>query len=106
DWSKCLGGDAQAAADICKAPRIETGTCMTMAKLADRDACLEKIRAQRRCKPEKNPGRGTAGGAFAVGSSQQDACAQLLRNDKGEYSAGKCICSETSGGLWRCTLGD
>ncbi len=96
---------ACAATDVCMQPRVDTGTCMSMPQPADREACLDTQKAQRVCKSEKNPGTGTAGGPVATGSSQSEACDHLLRNDKGEYSAGKCVCSEGSG-FWRCTLGD
>lgn len=58
------------------------------------------------CKPEKNPPTGATGGPTAVGTSQAEACDKLLRNDKGEYSAGKCVCRQTADGKWTCTFGD
>jgi hypothetical protein len=58
------------------------------------------------CRPEKDPSTGGTDGPLATGPSRDAACDKLLRNDKGEYSAGKCVCSETSPGLWRCSLGN
>jgi hypothetical protein len=58
------------------------------------------------CKPEKNPATGATGGATATAPTQAEACDRLLKNDKGEYSAGKCVCEETRDHLWRCTIGD
>ena len=97
---------ASAENDVCAEPHVYTATCMAMQDQAERDACLDTVRAQRQCKPEKNLATGSTGGAVAVGSSQQAACAQLLRNARGEYSAGKCVCQKTPSKLWRCTLGN
>jgi hypothetical protein len=58
------------------------------------------------CQPEKNPPTGASGGPVATGASQAAACDRLLRNDKGEYSAGKCVCTQLASGEWRCTIGD
>ena len=58
------------------------------------------------CKPEKDPSTGATGGPVATAATQAAACDQLLRNDKGEYSAGKCVCKQASDGLWTCTIGD
>jgi hypothetical protein len=58
------------------------------------------------CKPEKNPATGATGGPTATGPTQAAACDELLRNDKGEYSAGKCVCQETRDHLWRCAIGN
>ena len=58
------------------------------------------------CKPEKDPPTGVSGGPTATAPTQAEACDKLLKNDKGEYSAGKCVCEQTSTSLWRCTLGN
>jgi hypothetical protein len=108
DWAKCLGGDPPAGqhADVCTEPRVDTATCTAMPKLADHDACLNKVRAQKQCKPEKNPPTGASDGPVAIGSSQGTACDQLLRNGNGEYSAGKCVCNQGADGMWTCRIGD
>ena len=58
------------------------------------------------CKPEKNPPTGATSGPSVTAATQAEACDKLLKNDRGEYSAGKCVCEQTSAGLWRCTLGN
>jgi len=58
------------------------------------------------CKPEKNPATGANGGRAATAATQAEACDKLLKNDKGEYSAGKCVCEQTAGGDWACRIGD
>ena len=58
------------------------------------------------CKPEKDPPTGATGGPTATAATQGEACDKLLKNDKGEYSAGKCVCEQTSPNEWRCTLGN
>jgi hypothetical protein len=57
------------------------------------------------CKPEKDPSTGASGGPTATASTQAEACDKLLKNDKGEYSAGKCVC-EQADGAWSCRIGD
>ncbi|MBI1213333.1 MAG: hypothetical protein GC190_17855 [Alphaproteobacteria bacterium] len=58
------------------------------------------------CKPEKNPPTGDTSGPTATAPTQAEACDRLLKNDKGEYSAGKCVCSEGADASWTCRLGD
>lgn len=58
------------------------------------------------CKSEKNPATGDTSGPTATASTQAEACDRLLKNDKGEYSAGKCVCSQAADGVWTCRIGD
>jgi len=57
------------------------------------------------CKPEKDPSTGASDGPTATAPTQGEACDKLLKNDKGEYSAGKCVC-EQANGIWTCTIGN
>src|SRR5262245_33622942 len=58
------------------------------------------------CKPEKDPATGVSSGRpVATAPTQAEACDKLLKNDKGEYSAGKCVC-EQADGVWTCSIGD
>ena len=58
------------------------------------------------CKEEKNPPTGNTSGPTATASTQAEACDKLLKNEKGEYSAGKCVCNQASDGVWICRIGD
>lgn len=59
------------------------------------------------CKPEKDPATGASNGLTATAPTQAEACDKLLKNDKGEYSAGKCVCEQADAdGAWTCRLGD
>jgi hypothetical protein len=57
------------------------------------------------CKAEKDPSSGVSGGPTATAPTQSDACDKLLKNDKGEYSAGKCVCDQVDG-QWTCRIGN
>jgi hypothetical protein len=99
----------QPSSPACAEPRVEVSTCQQMTDETARLACLAKADAQRECLPEKNPSspdETPASERSAVGPTRDAACETLLRNEKGEYSAGKCVCKEPMTGVWRCTLGN
>lgn len=59
------------------------------------------------CKPEKDPATGASSALTATAPTQAEACDKLLKNDKGEYSAGKCVCAQADGAAsWTCRIGD